>query len=277
MNLMARSCLKPEARAVVAFIIAAAGMFAQSPATRPAFDSFEVATIKPSAQDSRGRYIRMQSAHRFFAKDYSLKALVGAAYNLTPQAISGGPAWIESDRYDILAGTPGEIRPTLDEQMSMLRNLLADRFKLTFHREQKELSLYALLVAKGGSKLKESSAPPDALPETVSVVYPESGGGVRIVMPARNATMAQLASIMNRAILDRPVVDKTGLTGRYDFDLEWTPDETQFGGNLPAGTPEHPKADLYAAIQQQLGLRLEATRGPIEALVIDRVQRPSEN
>src|SRR5579863_6924532 len=150
---MARSSIKSEARAMAALIIASSGMFAQSPA-RPAFDAFEVATIKPTAPDSRGRYIMMQSAHRFFAKDYSLKALVGAAYNLTPQAISGGPAWIESDRYDILAGTPGEVRPTLDEQMSMLRNLLADRFKLTFHREQKELSLYALAVAKGGPKLK---------------------------------------------------------------------------------------------------------------------------
>jgi uncharacterized protein (TIGR03435 family) len=274
---MTHSSLKAEARAVAALIVAAAGMFAQSPVPRPAFDSFEVATIKPAAPDSRGRYIRMQSAHRFFAKDYSLKALVGAAYNLTPQAISGGPAWIESDRYDILAGTPGEVRPNLDEQMSMLRNLLAERFKLTFHREQKELSLYALVVAKGGSKLKESTGPPDALPETVSVVYPESGGGVRIVLPVRNATMAQFASIMNRAILDRPVVDQTGLSGRYDFDLEWTPDETQFGGNVPTGTPEHPKPDLFAALQQQLGLRLEATKGPIEALVIDRVERPSEN
>ena len=165
----------------------------------------------------------------------------------------------------------------LDEQMSMLRNLLADRFKLAFHREPKELSLYALVVAKGGSKLKESTGPPDALPETVSVVYPESGGGVRIVLPARNATMAQFASIMNRAILDRPVVDKTGLSGKYDFDLEWTPDETQFGGQVPQGTPEHPKPDLFAALQQQLGLRLEATKGPIEALVIDWVERPSEN
>jgi uncharacterized protein (TIGR03435 family) len=262
---------------IAIFWLAAGGLFAQSAATRPAFEAFDVATIKPAAPDSRGRYIRMQSTHQFFAKDYSLRALVGAAYNLTPQAISGGPAWIQSDHYDILAGTPGEVRPTLDEQMSMLRSLLADRFMLTFHREQKELAIYSLTVARNGSKLKESTMPPDALPETVSVVYPEEGGGVRIVMPARNATMAQFASIMNRAILDRPVVDNTGLSGKYDFDLEWTPDETQFGGQLPQGTPEHPKPDLFAALQQQLGLRLEATKGPIEALVIDRVERPSEN
>ena len=252
-------------------------MFAQSPAGRPAFDSFEVATIKPAAPDSRGRYVRMQSAHQLLAKNFTLKELVGFAYSLTPRAISGGPAWIESDRYDILAGTPGEVRPNTDEQMQMVRKLLTDRFSLSFHREPKEFSIYALTVAKGGPRLKESSAPPDGLPDLVNVVYPEDGGGVRIVLPARNATMAQFAAMMNRAVLDRPVVDQTGLTGKYDFDLEWTPDETQFGGQLPQGTPEHPKPDLFAAMQQQLGLRLEATRGPIQALVIDKIERPSDN
>jgi uncharacterized protein (TIGR03435 family) len=274
---MALSWLKLETRAAVILIVTASGIFAQSPAVRPAFNSFEVATIKPAAPDSRGRYVRMQSAHQLFAKNFTLKELVGVAYSLTPRAISGGPAWIESDRYDIVAGTPGEVQPNLDEQMQMLRKLLTDRFSLSFHREPKEFSVYALTVAKGGPKLKESSAPPDGLPDLVSVVYPEEGGGVRIVMPARNATMAQFASTMNRAILDRPVVDRTGLSGKYDFDLEWTPDETQFGGQLPQGIPEHPKPDLFAAVQQQLGLRLEATKGPIEALVIDKVERPSEN
>jgi uncharacterized protein (TIGR03435 family) len=219
----------------------------------------------------------MESAHQLFAKNFTLKELVGYAYSLTPRAISGGPAWIESDRYDILAGTPGEVRPNPDEQMQMMRKLLTDRFSLSFHRESKEFSIYALTVAKGGPKLKESSASPDALPELVNVVYPEEGGGARIVLPARNATMAQFAAMMNRAVLDRPLVDQTGLTGKYDFDLEWTPDETQFGGQLPQGMPEHPKPDLFAAVQQQLGLKLEATRGSIQALVIEKVERPSEN
>jgi uncharacterized protein (TIGR03435 family) len=96
-------------------------------------------------------------------------------------------------------------------------------------------------------------------------------------MAARDATMRELAWVMQRSALDRPVVDKTGLLGRYDFDLEWTPDETQFGGNVPGANPDHPKPDLFAAMQQQLGLRLEATKGPIEALAIDRVERPSAN
>src|SRR5579863_2800949 len=119
-----------------AILISASGVLAQTPAARPTFDAFEVATIKPAVDEQSGAFIRMQSAHRFYVKNYSLKSLVGAAYNLTPRAISGEPAWAVSDHYDILAGTPGEVQPSLDEQMSMLRKLLADRFRLTFHREQ---------------------------------------------------------------------------------------------------------------------------------------------
>jgi uncharacterized protein (TIGR03435 family) len=251
-------------------------VFAQSPDHRPAFDAFDVATIKPAPPEEQGRFIRMQSAHRFFAKNYTLKALLGAAYNLTPRAISGGPSWIDSDKYDVLASTPGDVPPNLDEQMAMLRNLLAERFQLTFHRERKEFSVYALTVAKTGLKLKESTAPPDGLPDLVNVITPEKGGGYRIVLPARNATMAQFASMMQRTIFDRPVVDQTGLTGKYDFDLEWRPNESQFGGNI-AANPDSSEPDLFAALHQQLGLRLEATKGFVEALAIDRVEKPSDN
>src|ERR1700681_715238 len=128
---------------VAVLIIAAGGMFGQTPATRPAFGAFEVATIKPTGPDPRGRFITLQG-HQFVARNHALKTLIAAAYNLTPAAISGGPAWVDSDHYDILARPPGEVRPSLDEQMSMLRKFLADRFKLTFHREQKEFSIYAL-------------------------------------------------------------------------------------------------------------------------------------
>jgi uncharacterized protein (TIGR03435 family) len=114
--------------------------------------------------------------------------------------------------------------------MSMLRSLLTDRFKLTFHREQKDFSIYELLVAKSGPRLKPSASRPDQ-PAVVGpgVVYPPD----RVVLPGRNATMTNFVSLLQRAILDRPVVDKTGLSGRYDFDLDWAPDETQFGGGLP--------------------------------------------
>ena len=97
------------------------------------------------------------------------------------------------------------------------------------------------------------------------------------MLPARNATMGDFASLLQRAILDRPVVDKTGLSGRYDFDLEWAPDETQFGGGVPAASSDAPSAPLFSAIQEQLGLKLVATRGPVDALVVDKAERPSAN
>jgi uncharacterized protein (TIGR03435 family) len=260
-------------------IFTASGTFAQPSPFQANVGSFEVAAIKPTALDwSGGRFVRMQTAQQFVARGHALKTLIAAAYNLSPKAISGGPAWIDSDRYDILAKTPGGVRPNLDEQMSMLRKLLAERFSLTFHREQKELSIYALAVGKNGLRLKESMWLPDASPEgpppLIFVVSPQL-----VRLPGRSATMAELASVLQRAALDRPVVDKTGLSGRYDFDLEWTPDETQFGGALgrSPNADEAPKPGLFAAIQQQLGLRLEATKGPVEALVIDRAERPTEN
>src|SRR5580698_10301316 len=127
-------------RAIVTFAIAALPLFGQ----------FEVASIK-RAQPTSGRFIKMQSAHQFYVKDYTVKGLIGAAYNLTPRAISGGPGWMDTEVFDIVAGTPGEKRPTLDEQMTMLRKLLADRFQLSFHRENKELSVYSLTLARGGA------------------------------------------------------------------------------------------------------------------------------
>ena len=260
---------------VAILILAASGMFAQSPKTRPKFDEFEVASIKP-AVDSPGRYIRMQTTHQLVAKNHGITTLVAAAYNLSPRAIAGVPSWIDSDRFDIVAKAPNEVRPTLDEQMSMVRKLLADRFKLTFHRETKELSIYALTVAKGGSKLKESTVSPDAFPEgpppLIFVLAPQV-----VRLPGRYATMAELASVMQRAALDHPVVDKTGLSGRYDFDLEWAPDETQFGGAIPKSTDDTGRPDLFKALQVQLGLRLEATKGAVEVMVIDHVERPTEN
>jgi len=262
--------------AIALLSVAVSGLLAQPPATRPAFDSFEVATINPAAVDSPGRYIRMQSTNRFYAKGFTLQALVAAAYSLTPRAISGGAAWTDTDRYDILASTPGEIQPNLDEQMAMLRKFLADRFQLAFHREAKEFPVYALTVAKGGPKLKASTAPPGELPYLINTIYPEEKGGVHALLPARNATMAQFTAMLQRGVLDRMVLDKTELSGTYDFELEWTPDESQFGGQLPLAV-EPTKPNLFTAIQEQLGLRLDATKGLVAAIVIDRVERPSEN
>ena len=184
----------------------------------------------------------------------------------------------KTDHYDVIAATPGELRPLYDDQMRMLRKLLNDRLNLRFHRGKKEFAIYELTVVKGGPKLKPSSAPPDEPYNVTSIVYPAASGGIgHVLLPAHNATIQQFASVLQRAILDRPVVDNTTLTARYDFDLEWTPDESQFGGQLPPGPPDSEKPGLFAALQQQLGLKIDATRGLIDTLVIDRLDRPSDN
>jgi bla regulator protein BlaR1 len=241
------------------------------PLPRP---DFEVATIKPVENGPETpRFIKFEGTNRFVVKDYNLKLLIAAAYNMNPKTISGGPAWVESDHYDILALTPGQVRPSRDEQMAMLRKLLEDRFKLTFHHEQKEFSIYALQIAKDGPKLTATTlSTSDPSSVGPGMVYPQ-----KIVMPARNATMNDFASLLQRAILDRPVVDMTGLTGRYDFSLEWAPDDTQFGGELPAASADAQSPPLFEAMQQQLGLKLDPRKGPVYAIVIDQADHPTPN
>jgi len=264
------------AAALVIAVISPLGAFPTIPEFRPiqaAEPVFEAAAIKTTPPDFRARFMTMQGAHQFQAKGYTLKALISAAYSLPPRAVSGGPDWTDIDRYDILAATPGETRPNTERQLAMIRTLLADRFSLKFHTEPKEFSAYVLTAAKGGPKLREPETA-DGQTMLVSTVWP----GDRIVLPGRNATMAQFAATLQRAILDRPVVDKTGLTAQFDFDLEWTYDDTQFGGNLPPIAQENSgKPDLFAALQQQLGLRLESTKAAIDTIIIDGVQRPSDN
>jgi len=261
---------------VCCLTVVAGTAFAQT-SSPPAFEAFEVATIKPTPPDwTKGRYIRMLSAHQLEAKNHALKTLLAAAYNLSPQAIFGVPEWGDAEHYDILAKTPGEVRPNLDEQMTMMRRLLTDRFGLVFHREWKEMPVYALTVAKGGPKLKETAITPEASPEgppaLAFVIAPD-----RVSLPARSATIGEFASVLQRAAMNRPVIDQTGITGRYDFDLDWLPDDTQFGGLGLKPNPDAPKPDLWAALQQQLGLKLEATKGQVETLVVDRYKPPSEN
>lgn len=257
--------------AVVALVVSGSGLLGQAPVARPKFDAFDVATVKRTDPDERSRLLMMETDHRFIGKNFTLKLLIAAAYDLNPKTISGGPEWVGSEHFDIVAVTPGDVRPTRNEQMTMLRGLLAERFKLAFHREAKEFSIYELQVAKGGAKLKASPAQADVPPVVgPGVVYPQ-----KIEMPGRNASIADFVAVMQRAILDRPVVDKTGLKGRYDFDLVWAPDETQFGGEVPVASADAPSPPLFTAIQAQMGLRLEATRGPVQALVVDTAARPS--
>jgi uncharacterized protein (TIGR03435 family) len=236
---------------------------------------FEVATIKPSQPGRPGKLIRVQTGRHISTLNTSLSDLISFAYGVHAHQITGGPDWLETDKYDLAAQPDGEGEPNDKQWKMMLQKLLADRFKLTFHHDKKELTVYAIVVGKTGSKLTKSEGDPNGLP---GLFFRGLGA-----LNARNATMTDFAGVMQSAVLDRPVVDQTELPGRYDFKLNWTPDENQFGGlgmrpPAPADNAD-PAAnpDLFTAIQEQLGLRLKPAKEPVDVLVIDRVEKPSAN
>ena len=241
------------------------------PMAADANPAFEVATIKPSKPETQGKGFLVQG-RQFSTINTSLSDMITFAYGLHARQITGGPAWLEQDKYDVLAKPDGEGQPNGDQWKAMLQKLLADRFKLTFHRDKKELSVYAIVVVeKTGAKLTKSESNGNTIP---ALIFRGLGN-----LPARNATMADFANVMQSAVLDRPVVDQTGLAGRFDFTLLWTPDQSQFGGlgvRVPAPTddPNAPPG-LFTAIQEQLGLKLDSTKAPVDVLVVDRVEKPS--
>jgi len=255
--------------AIAALLLSVTGIFAQAPEARPKFDAFEVATIKPVEVDAKaGRLFKMDGTHRWVATNYTLKNLIALAYDLNPRTISGGPGWIDTQQFNIEAVTPGDVRPLRLEQMQMLRALLVERFGLKFHRENKEFAIYALTLAKGGPKLTPAAKPDDP-PQLVGVVYPG-----KIEVPAKSVTMDDFVAMLQRATLDRPTVNQTGLTGKYDFTLDWAPDETQYGGQVPVAPDDAPSPPLFTAVQEQLGLKLAATRGMVLAMVVDGATKP---
>ncbi len=232
---------------------------------------FEVATIKPSKPETQGKGFLVRG-RQFSTINTSLSDLITFAYGLHARQITGAPAWIETDKYDLTARPDGDGQPNDKQWKTMVQKLLADRFTLAFHRDKKELSVYAIVVGKTGPKLTKSEGDPNGLP---SLLFRGLG-----ILPARNATIADFAGVMQSAVLDRPVVDQTGLPGRYDFTLTWTPDEFQFGGlgiKVPPPPDTATAPNLFTATQEQLGLRLESTKAPAEVLVVDHVDKPSEN
>jgi len=237
---------------------------------RPKFAAFEVATVKPVDADLKdGRMFKMDGTHRWVATNYTLKNLIALAYDMNPRTISGGPGWMDSQCFNIEAVTSGDVAPVRVEQMQMLRALLVERFGLDFHRQDKEFSIYELTIAKGGPKLK-AAAKPDDPPQIYGVVYPG-----KIEVPARSVTMDDFVAMLQRATLDRPTVNKTGLTGKYDFDLEWAQDESQYGGQVPAAPDDTQSPPLFTAVQEQLGLKLEAKRGLVSTMIVDQARKPS--
>ncbi|MES2391398.1 MAG: TIGR03435 family protein [Acidobacteriota bacterium] len=236
---------------------------------RPVFDAFEVATVRPVDPGAQaGRMFKMDGPSRWVATNFSLKNLIALAYDLSPKTISGGPGWMESQKFDVTAKTPGEVQPTRLEQMRMLRALLVERFGLKFHRVDKEFAIYELSVAKSGSKLKVAAKPDDP-PFLVGVVYEG-----KIEVPAKSVTMDDFVAMLQRATLDRPTVNKTGLAGKYDFTLDWAPDASQYGGEIPEASDAAKESPLFTAVEEQLGLKLTPTHGMVSAMVVDVVVKP---
>ncbi len=236
----------------------------------------EVATIKPSAPSGPGENFGFEG-RRFSTTRTTINDLIAFAYGLHSRQIIGAPTWFATDPYDI-SGVPdvaGE--PNLKQYRAMIQKLLADRFKLTFHHEQRELAVYAITVGRGGPKMAKSTVGPDD-------AYGFSFRGKRGLLAVSNLTMAEFAVQMQGVVMDKPVVDRTGLNGRYDFNLDWTPDDSQFlqarassAAIAAAADDGSPLPGLLTAMQEQLGLKMEATKAKDDVMVVDRAERPSAN
>ena len=237
-----------------------------------------VATIKPNDPNRPGWTLGTKGTH-FFTVGTNMNDLITFAFRVHAKQIVGGPAWFLTDKFDIEGVPDAEGKPDTDQLKTMVQGLLADRFKLVVHHDKRELAVYALTVAKNGPKLTKSTAPPDVYS---GYGFPRLGAGT--TMKVMNMTLAAVASAMQRTVLDKPVVDQTGLMDRYDFTLNWTPDDSQFiqlretGVNMPTATddPNAPPG-LYTAVQEQLGLKLDAVKAMADVIVIDHAEKPSAN
>jgi len=243
-----------------------------APMAADANPSFEVATIKPSKPDQPGKYFSVRG-RQFSTGNTTLIDMLSFAYGVHAKQIIGLPPWADTDKYDVAAQPDAPGAPSDKQWKSMVQKLLTERFKLTFHHDKKDLSVFAITVAKTGSKLTPSQGDPNGLPGNF---FRGLGDMVNV-----NSTLKDFAGVMQAAVLDRPVVDQTGITGRFDFTLKWTPDESQFSGMGIKVPPPSDKADappsLFTAIQEQIGLKLDPTKAPVDVLVIDHVEKPSDN
>ena len=232
--------------------------------------TFEVATIKPSdPARPTGPGITMRPPD-VITMGTTLGYLMGFAYDMHARQIVGGAPWVESEKYDIVGRPQAAGVPSMTQFRALLRNLIEERFKLKTHREKRNLPAYALLVGSNGPKMSRNETNPNGPP----------GAGFKApgVMFVSNATMGDFATVMQGNVLDRPVLDRTGLQGRFDFTLNWTPDESQFRGTgiqVPPAPADAKLPGLFTAIQEQIGLRFESVTAPVEVIVIDSAEKPT--
>jgi uncharacterized protein (TIGR03435 family) len=268
--------------------LASIGLRAQSPAPAVSSPSFDVASVKPNDSGSGGSSGRTGRGSVTFVNQ-SARMLIVNAYGLRPNRVIGGPSWLDSERFDVNARAPEN---TPDNQLAlMLRTLLAERFKLAVKNETREEPVYALVTARGDKAFGPNIRPATdcvkggpvagraggSLAAPLLQAGPQAPCGMRsasdnrgTVIQAGARTMADLAGTL-RGVGDREVVDRTGLTGTFDFELRYAPDAVR----ATAADPTQALPDVFTALQEQLGLKLESQRGPVEYLVIDRVERPT--
>ena len=270
-------------RSALIFAMSAAALAAQAP------PAFEVASVKPNKAGTTQANIGMLPNGVNFV-NLPLRAIIQFAYGINqPSKLAGVPDWAVSERYDIIARAAGPV--TTEERRLMLQALLADRFKLVARLEKREVAILALMLTRNdgklGKNLVESTGcvPPGsaAAKEAASagsqttICGPRTGGAGRLVLIG--TPIQQFTSLLAVMLGGRTIVDKTGLTGRYDIDLTFTPEQPiPAGVNIPGPAADPNGPSIYTALREQLGLKLESQRDQEEVLVIDRVERqPSEN
>ena len=225
-------------------------------------DAFEVATVKPTDPSEQQVKWNVYPGGRLQVTNFTLKQLVETAYGMSPYCVTAAESWIDSDYFSIAAKAP---EGSATELLAMLRTLLSDRFALKLHRETRQLPVYILAVAKGGSKLAPARNPSE----------PQSSQGRFSDMEARSWDLVRLIDVLE-TFVHRKIIDRTGLTGKYDFTLKFDPRQADPAAPVDASA-DTTLASLATALQTQLGLTLTAAKGPVEVMVIDGAKKPSAN
>ena len=232
------------------------------PMARDAHPAFEVASIKLANPDDQNSGFKTDG-RQLFIENETMNDLLSFAYGVHAKQIVDAAAWFGTVRFDIKGVADVAGQPNATQYREMIRKLLADRFQLKFHRDRREMSCYVVTVAKGGSKMDPTKSAPDALQDQTG-----NNNGGRASWRFTNNSMEEFAKFLQAAVLDRPVVDQTGLKGKYDFKLTWTKD-------MAPVTDENTAPGFFTAIQEQAGLKVEPSRAEVDVLVIDHAEQPS--
>jgi uncharacterized protein (TIGR03435 family) len=235
--------------------------------------AFDAVSIKLSAPEARGGGFNLSPGH-LNAKNQSLRDLVEFGWDLKDYQVSGGPSWVESEHYEVIATFPAATSSA--DRARMMQAMLADRFGLVVRHDSKEVSGYALIAAKGGPKLH---APGNEEP---GMMLGRSRATGQRTLTATSQTIANLASILSD-VMGRPVEDRSGVDGKFDFSMSWTPDAVDGGTGvkggkaLPPADDDQPGPTIFTALQETLGLKLESAKVKVPTVEIEKAEKPSGN